>query len=83
MEQGTYLTPKEQQRFAEMQSDFLGMEMPLPQPRMHYPPVEPETLTHGYRSTNGIVTQMDIERTLREWNGHIEGKHAMVRFVKE
>ncbi|MBR3429043.1 MAG: DEAD/DEAH box helicase family protein [Clostridia bacterium] len=83
MEQGTYLTPQEQQRFAELQSDFLGMEMPLPQPRMHYPPVEPETLTHGYRSTNGIVTQMDIERTLREWNGHIEGKHAMVRFVKE
>ena len=57
--------------------------MPLPQPRMHYPPVEPETLTQGYRSTNGIITQMDIERTLREWNGHIEGKHAMTRFVKE
>ncbi|MBR6300999.1 MAG: class I SAM-dependent methyltransferase, partial [Clostridia bacterium] len=34
-------------------------------------------------STNGIITQMDIERTLREWNGHIEGKHAMTRFVKE
>ena len=83
MEQGTYLTPQEQQRFAELQSDFLGLEMPLPQPRMHYPPVEPEPLTQGYRSTNGIVTQMDIERTLREWNGHIEGKHAMVRFVKE
>ena len=83
MEQGTYLTPQEQQRFAELQSDFFGMEMPLPQPRMHYPPVEPETLTQGYRSTNGIITQMDIERTLREWNGHIEGKHAMTRFVKE
>jgi hypothetical protein len=83
MEQGTYLTPKEQQRFAEMQSAFLDAEMPLPQPRMHYPPVEPETLTQGYRSTNGIITQMDIERTLREWNGHIEGKHAMTRFVQE
>ena len=83
MEQGTYLTPQEQQRFAEMQSAFFGTEMPLPQPRMHYPPVEPETLTQGYRSTNGIITQMDIERTLREWNGHIEGKHAMTRFVKE
>ena len=83
MEQGTYLTPQEQQRFAELQSAFIGAEMPLPQPRMHYPPVEPETLTQGYRSTNGIITQMDIERTLREWNGHIEGKHAMTRFVKE
>ena len=56
MEQGTYLTPKEQQRFAEMQSAFLDAEMPLPQPRMHYPPVEPETLTQGYRSTNGIIS---------------------------
>ena len=83
MEHGTYLTPLEQQRFSELQRDFLGAEMPLPQPRMHYPPVEPETLNQGYRSTNGIITQMDIERTLREWNGHIEGKHAMTRFVKE
>ena len=83
MEQGTYLTPKEQQRFSELQEDFLGAEMPLPQPRMHYPPVEAETLNQGYRSTNGIITQMDIERTLREWNGRIEGKHAMTRFVKE
>ena len=83
MERGVYLTPKEQQRFEELQSDFLGSQMPLPQPRMHYPPEEPETLTHGYRSTNWIVTQMDIERTLREWNGNIEGKHVMTRFVRE
>ncbi len=39
MEKGTYLTPQEQQRFDEMQRDFAGEEMPLPQPRMHYPPV--------------------------------------------
>ncbi len=83
MEQGRYLTPQEQQRFTELQNDFLGAEMPLPQPRMHYPPVQPETLPQGYRSTNGIITQKDIERTLREWNGQIEGKHAMTRFLKE
>ena len=28
MERGVYLTPKEQQRFAELQSDFLGSQMP-------------------------------------------------------
>ena len=45
MEKGTYLTPQEQQRFDETQRDFAGSEMPLPQPRMHYPPApEPEDL---------------------------------------
>ena len=82
MEKGTYLTPQEQQRFEEMQRDFAGEEMPLPQPRMHYPPaVNPEP--RGYVSTNRIITQMDIERTLREWNGDIQSKHAIERYVRE
>ena len=82
MENGTYLTPQEQQRFDEMRRDFAGEEMPLPQPRMHYPPaVNPEP--HGYVSTNHIITQMDIERTLREWNGDIQSKHAIARYVRE
>ena len=82
MEKGTYLTPQEQQRFDEMQRDFAGSEMPLPQPRMHYPPVmNPEP--RGYVSTNGIITQMDIERTLREWNGDIQSKHTIERYVRE
>ena len=82
MENGTYLTPQEQQRFDEMRKDFAGEEMPLPQPRMHYPPVEnPEP--RDYVSMNGIITQMDIERTLREWNGDIQSKHAIARYVRE
>ena len=82
MEQGTYLTPQEQRRFDEMQRDFAGEEMPLPQPRMHYPPEIP-TEPRGYVSTNRIITRMDIERTLREWNGDIQSKHAMERYIRE
>ena len=43
--EGTYLTPQEQQRFNAMIAEMIGGDMPLPQPRMHYPPVtlpEPE-----------------------------------------
>ena len=82
MENGTYLTPQEQQRFDEMMESLTGTEIPLPQPRMHYPPVvNPEP--RGYVSTNGIITQMDIERTLREWNGDIQSKHTIARYVRE
>ena len=38
--EGTYLTEQEKQRFDEMIEEMIGSNMPLPQPRMHYPPVQ-------------------------------------------
>ena len=62
-----------------MQSDFFGMEMPLPQPRMHYPPVEPEILTHGYPKERfgeriaRLVNTVSLSLTARNEDGLLIG----------
>ena len=66
MEQGTYLTPKEQQRFAEMQSAFLDAEMPLPQPRMHYPPLRPGESRIPEHDGIPAMRQIVVDLTPRE-----------------
>lgn len=42
IEKGTYLSDKEQERFAELQRDYAGTELPAPHARMHYPPPLPD-----------------------------------------
>ena len=32
---------------------------------------------------SGAVTQADIDAAIQEWNGSIESKHAVVRYMKE
>ena len=60
MENSTYLTEDEQERFTELQRTYAENELPLPIARMHYPPPLSEDLAETDESR-------DIEETVPEF----------------
>ena len=86
VENGTYLTENEQSRFDEMIRGMAGREIPVPVPRAHYPPVTVETVmgesTLDFPAPREI-NRGEIEAAIQEWNGSIESKIAVSRFIRD
>ena len=86
VENGTYLTETEQARFDEMMRGMAGQEIPVPVPRAHYPPVTVETVmgesTLDFPAPREI-NRDEIEAAIQEWNGSIESKIAVSRFIRD
>ncbi|MBQ9262849.1 MAG: hypothetical protein IJ189_01400 [Clostridia bacterium] len=86
VEEGKYLTADEQSRFDDMMRSMAGQEIPVPIPRAHYPPVKVETVlgesTLDLPATREI-NRGDIESAIQAWNGSMESKHAVSRYIGE
>ena len=85
-ENNSYLSADEQARFDDMMRGMAGQEIPVPVPRAHYPPVSVETVV-GESSLDlpapREINRGDIEAAIQEWNGSIESKHRVSRFLRE
>ena len=92
IDQGTFQTAQEQQRFNEMMESLAGMEIPLPQPRMHYPPVmseneqdsmddiHPEEIREKL-ARNGIVNGEVVDPDALERNPFVQQVEADVAAI--
>ena len=78
-EAGTFLSTEETEKYEEILRGFAGMEIPMPTPRTHYPPLAVAPLQPASREINTA----ELEHAFQEWNGSIDSKHAVARYLRE
>ena len=85
-ENNSYLSAEEQARFDDMMRGMAGQEIPVPVPRAHYPQV----IAEAARGESAVdlpaareIHRGDMESAIQEWNGRIESKHRVSRFLRE
>ena len=61
----------------------IAREQELPEATAETPPQEAVPEVPARPQPSGAVTQADIDAAIQEWNGSIESKHAVVRYMKE
>ena len=86
VENGTYLDDAERLQLEEMRIATAGQELPEPLPRYAYPTATAETV-YGESPidlpASPEISRSDIEKAIQEWNGNIQSKHAVSRFLRE
>ena len=72
----SYLTDAEKARYAKLEQDFAGLGgVPMPSAHYAFPaPVQP---------AERKITQAEIDAALQEWNGDMDSKRAVVRYMAE
>ena len=79
VENGTFLHAEEKSKYDELAKRLEGLDFPVPTPRMQYSPAS----VFQSHPVSREVNRGDIERALQEWNGSIESKHAVARYLRK